>query len=119
MVIKKFFVILQSWRKNKRVMAEKMSSLWNFLSHYKYLIVVGVGVVIVGFLDENSFMKRMQYEMQISALKEEIAYYETLNEDQVKRLRELHGDSKAIEKIARERYFMKADDEDIYVFSEE
>ena len=100
-------------------MAEKMSSLWNFLSHYKYLIVVVVGVLVVGFLDDNSFMKRMEYERRINSLKEEIAYYEALNEEQTGRLRELSRDSKAIEKIARERYFMKADDEDIYVFSEE
>jgi len=31
----------------------------------------------------------------------------------------LRRDPKAIEKIARERYFMKTDDEDIYVLSDD
>ena len=34
-------------------------------------------------------------------------------------IRKLDSDPKAIEKIARERYFMKADDEDIFVLSDD
>lgn len=72
-------------------MASRISAIWNFLAHYKYLIVVVIGVAIVGFLDDNSFIKRMQYDMQISDLKEEIAKYEARH----------------------------ADDEDIYIFSDQ
>ena len=35
------------------------------------------------------------------------------------RIRELDRNPKAMEKIARERYFMKADDEDIFVLSDD
>ena len=35
------------------------------------------------------------------------------------KIRELDKDPKAMEKIARERYFMKADDEDIFVLSDD
>ncbi len=100
-------------------MASKFYAVWNFLSHYKYLIVVVVGVLVVGFIDDNSFWQRMQYDAQISRLKAEIEHYETRNEEDTRQLKELNGDPKAIEKIARERYFMKADDEDIFVFSEQ
>ena len=37
----------------------------------------------------------------------------------MKRIRDLERNQKAIEKVARERYFMKTDDEDIFVLSEE
>ena len=100
-------------------MAKKLNLIWNFISHYKYLIVIVIGVAIVGFLDDNSFMKRVQYELQISDLKAEIEKYEAQHEADSKRLRELKRNPKAIEKIARERYFMKADDEDIYVMTDE
>ena len=50
-------------------------------------------------------------------VKEEISKYEAQHEADSRRLRELKRNPKAIEKIARERYFMKADDEDIYVLS--
>ena len=97
-------------------MASRINAIWNFISHYKYLIVIVIGIAIVGFLDDNSFLKHMQYDMQISDLKSEIAKYEARHEEDSCRLHELKQDPKAIEKIARERYFMKADDEDIFVF---
>ena len=100
-------------------MASKFYAVWNFLSHYKYLIVIVVGVLIVGVIDDNSFLKRIQYDARISNLKAEIEHYEAISEENVRQLKELNSDPKAIEKIARERYFMKADDEDIFVFSEQ
>lgn len=98
-------------------MSLKLSVFWNFLSRNKYLITSVIGVAVVGFIDENSFMKRIEYELQISQMKDEIMKYEAQNEKSTKALQELQRDPKAIEKIARERYFMKADDEDIYVLS--
>lgn len=98
-----------------RNMASKLNAIWNFLSHYKYLIVVLIGIAIVGFLDENSFMHRVRYEMQISDLKAEIDRYASKHEADSIQLRELKNNPKAIEKIARGRYLMKADDEDIYI----
>lgn len=100
-------------------MASKFHAVWNFLSHYKYLIVIVVGVAVVGFLDDNSFLRRWQYEAQISDLQDEIEQYEAQHEENARQLRELNTDPRAIEKIARERYFMKAEDEDIFVFSEQ
>ena len=74
------------------------------LSHYKYLIVVVLGILMVGVLGDNSFRKRIQYELQIDDLENEI---------------ELRQNPKAIEKVARERYFMKTDNEDIFVLSDD
>jgi cell division protein FtsB len=95
----------------------KINAIWNVISHYKYLIVVVIGVAVVGFIDDNSFRKRIQYEMEISDLKAEIAKYNSRYEADSKRLQELKSNPKIIERIARERYFMKTDDEDIFVLS--
>ena len=65
-------------------MASKIHAVWNFLSHYKYLIVVVVGVAIVGVIDDNSFLKRIQYDTQISRLKDEIEHYEAISEENVR-----------------------------------
>lgn len=89
------------------------------VSHYKYAIVIVVGVLLVGFVDENSFMHRVQLEMQISDLNAEIEKYNAQNEADLKQLREMRNDKGAFGRIARERYFMKADDEDIYVLSDD
>ncbi|MCR5130563.1 MAG: septum formation initiator family protein [Prevotella sp.] len=96
-------------------MASKLNAIMKFLSHYKYLIVVIIGTAIVGFLDDNSFVRRVKYEIQINNLKAEIERYNAKHRADSIQLHELKNNPKAIEKIARGRYFMKADDEDIYI----
>lgn len=100
-------------------MANRLNTLWNVLGRYKYLIVIVVGVAVVGFIDENSFSQRIKLELQISDIKAEIKKYRGQNEAATRQLRELKRDPKAIEKIARERYFMKTDNEDIFVLSDD
>ena len=85
----------------------------------KYTIVCLLGVLIVGFLDENSIWSHFQNKQRISDLEEEIAKYNADYERDQAQIRELNRNPKAMEKIARERYLMKADDEDIFVLREE
>ena len=84
----------------------------------KYAVVFIIGVLIVGFLDENSVWSHMKNRQRIDELTEEKArYHADYQRDQAK-IRELDRNPKAMEKIARERYFMKTDDEDIFVLRE-
>ena len=58
-------------------------------------------------------------QQKIGELQDEIQRHtEQYNRDR-KQIKMLDSNPKAIEKIARERYFMKEDDEDIFVFSNE
>jgi cell division protein DivIC len=85
------------------------------LGRYKYLIVIVLGVLIVGFVDENSFYQRYKHRSEISSLKQEIKKYSDIYTNDTAKLNQLDRNPKAVEKIARERYFMKSDDEDIFV----
>ena len=49
-------------------------------------------------------------------LQDEISNYEDQYERDTKTLLELDSSPKAIEKVARERYFMKKPNEDVYIF---
>ena len=92
--------------------------VWHSL-FFKYAVVTIVGLAIVGFLDESSFWSHYKNMLRINELKEETEKYNAdFRRDQA-RIRELDRNPKAMEKIARERYFMKADDEDIFVMKEE
>ena len=72
-----------------------------------------------GILDENSFWSHMKNRQRINELQEEtVKYNAEFRRDQA-RIRELDRNPKAMEKIARERFFMKADDEDIFVLSDD
>lgn len=97
----------------------KLYPLWNFIGHNKYWIVIILGVLIVGFLDENSLLQHVRYRMQVRDLNEQIENYNAQYERDEAKLRELRLNPKAITKIARENYFMKADDEDIFVLSDD
>lgn len=98
-------------------MSNKLLNVLGIIAHYKYLITVIIGVVLVGFVDENSFLQRVKYDLHISQLKAEIKKYEQQNDRATAELRALRKDPRTIERIARERYFMQADDEDIFVLS--
>ena len=98
-------------------MNTKLNMILRLMAHYKYLITIVVGVAMVGFLDENSLLRHVQYRLKISDLNDQIEMYNERNETATHELRELRLHPKAIEKIARERYFMKADDEDIFILS--
>ena len=95
---------------------DKLATLWAFVRRRKYLITFAAFVVVVGFLDENSIVRRMGYANEISRLNSEIEKYRAEYEENTERLNELAVDSGA---IAREKYLMKKPNEDIYVFEED
>ena len=81
--------------------------------------MVVLGIAIVCFLDENSIMKYMKYKYQIEELKTEIDKYRQRYNRDVKLYNTIDKDPSVMAKIARERYFMKNDDEDIFVLSDD
>ncbi|MGN0222217.1 MAG: septum formation initiator family protein [Prevotella sp.] len=100
---------------------EKLKALTAYLRKHtivKYSLVTVFGVLIVGIFDENSVWNHMLKRQKIQQLEEEICAYKKLNESNLRQLKLLKTDIKAMERIARERYFMKADDEDIFVMNE-
>ena len=108
-------------RKDKIVMKKVKTILLRILRipALKYIVVTILAVVLIGFLDDNSVWHHIRNKQYISELEDEIAKYEELNQSNHEKIRELDSNPKAIEKIARERYFMKTDEEDIFVLSED
>ena len=94
----------------------------NYLRRFrglKYAVVIVTAVVIVGFVDENSMWSHFRNKQKINELEIEIQRYKRQYERDRAPLRKLDTDPKAIEKIARERYFMKTENEDIFVLSDD
>lgn len=94
----------------------------NYLRRFrglKYAVVIVTAVVIVGFVDENSMWSNFRNKQKINELEIEIQRYKRQYERDRAQLRKLDTDPKAIEKIARERYFMKTENEDIFVLSDD
>lgn len=53
-------------------MSKQLGVIWGYLSHYKYLIVIVVGVLVVGAIDDNSIYQHVKYQIQINNLRSEI-----------------------------------------------
>nr|WP_155949481.1 septum formation initiator family protein [Prevotella sp. MA2016] len=87
--------------------------------YFKYAVVCVIGVLLVGFLDDNSLWSHFKNRQHIDELTEEKEKYEADFARDQAQIKELERNPKAIEKIARERYFMKADDEDIFQLSDD
>lgn len=94
----------------------KLVTIWNFAGKHKYLITIVAFGIIIGFVDENSMVRRIGYASEIHRLQKEIEKYRAEYEENTKRLNELTTNPEAIERIAREKYLMKKPNEDIYVF---
>lgn len=81
----------------------------------KYLIAVLVLLVWLLVFDRNSLIDRVKYIRTLNELEDEKQYYiEKIDEDS-RRLTELRTDKDNLEKFAREQYFMKKENEDIFV----
>lgn len=95
----------------------RINNLWTYLARHKYLITIVLGLLLVGVLDENSFRKYMLLQMRYNDAKAELeSYVEQYKRDSVK-LHALEADVKGVERVARERYFMKRANEDVFVLS--
>lgn len=92
----------------------------NFIPQHKYLITLLIFGLIIGVLDdENSLITRAKHAREISELKAEIKQYRQQYEKDSKTLKEFTTPPDALEKVAREKFLMKKENEDIYVFEED
>ena len=85
----------------------------------KYLIAVLVFLVWLLIFDNNSLIDRVKYLNTLHDLEEEKQYYIERIEEDSRRLNELKTDRENLEKFAREQYFMKKENEDVFVILEE
>jgi len=93
----------------------KIHSAWLFMCKHKYLLAILIIALIVGVVDEDSFLNRHPRRVRIDMLRQEIASHKRQYEEADNKIREMENNPKAVEKIARERYHMKRADEDVFV----
>lgn len=95
----------------------KINTIWAYLGRHKHLITIIIGLLLVGVVDEGSIRKYAILNMQINELKAEINQYQEQFERDSTRLDALINTPKGVEKVARERYLMKRENEDIFIMS--
>lgn len=73
-------------------------------------------LVWISFFDQNNLITQFSYSSKLNQLNKDKAFYTKEIEQTKKELKELTTHQKALEKFAREKYLMKKNDEEIFVF---
>jgi len=85
----------------------------------KYALTIFLFLVWILFFDQNNLVDRYRMGREIRALEADRLYYLDQIENDSTRLHELTTDRDNLEKYAREQYYMKKSNEDVYVIIED
>lgn len=88
-----------------------------FIFRYKlhYLLALAGFVCWMLFFDEKDIFTQQKRKQELDKLEGKINYYREQIEATRKQVEALDRDPAMLEKFAREKYFMKRDNEDVYV----
>ncbi|HEX7584448.1 MAG TPA: septum formation initiator family protein [Prolixibacteraceae bacterium] len=100
--------------KAKELFLKILNSITN-----KYLIAIVAFVVWIMFFDDNNLRQHQKNLKELALLEEQVNFYKHKIEADKRKLIELQTNDENLEKFAREQFFMKKADEDIYVIVEE
>ena len=97
-----------------------MSRIKDFYNKYlsrinAYWLVTIVFFALTFVVGDSSLYKRYTYDEKIRSLEKEIKHYQKEIEINSKKLNDLHTDKEGLERFAREEYFMKKPNEDVYI----
>ena len=83
----------------------------------KYFITISAFLIWMFFLDNYDFISQYKRHQEINKIKEHIEYYksEIIRTNEEKKA--LFGNDENLEKFARENYWMKKKNEDLFVIS--
>ena len=84
----------------------------------KYLLAAVAFVMWMLFFDRYDLGTQIAYQGEKDKLETEKAFYETETERIEKAIRDAQYNSSEIQRIAREKYKMKKENEDIYIVEE-
>ena len=90
-------------------------SHWFGMFLNQYTIIGLIFLVWIAFFDQNNLIGKARLNSKIATLEKEKAYYQDKIEKDSRKKKELFSNKNNLEKFAREQYFMKKINEDIFV----
>lgn len=96
------------------VTMKKISSYIRLLKN-KYLVSALVFVVWISFIDRNDLFTQYDRKQELKKLETSKNYYQTEITNTKKELQDLSSNAIVLEKIAREKFFLKRSNEDVFI----
>ena len=84
----------------------------------KYFLASFAFLLWISFFDRNDFFSQYDRINKLKDLKESQEYYNNKIQEASAELKRRETDPLAFEKLAREKYYMKRQGEDLYIFEE-
>jgi cell division protein DivIC len=81
----------------------------------KYFLSTAIFVVFITFFDDRDLVANYHHRQQLKELERSAQYYRAEIEKTKNELNQLKNDAATLEKYAREKYYMKRDNEDVFV----
>ena len=85
----------------------------------KFVFTGVLFLIWIGFIDDNNIIAQVEARLKLSAVNTEREFYLKETQKSLDDLKLLQNDRALLEKFAREKYLMKKDNEEIFVFSTE
>ncbi len=97
-----------------------MSNLKKYLSKQylykkKYWLTLGIFAIWLAFFDQYDLKTIIKLRRQVYKIEKDRVYYEREIKESKRLLEELTSNPFELEKFAREKYYMKRDNEDVFV----
>lgn len=88
-----------------------------FLAYIAFICCIVIAFLIYCYyFDEHSIQRIQKYQHEIDSLKAEIVRYQEIYDKATLQMNELEENPEALERLAREKFFMHKADEDVFVF---
>lgn len=94
--------------------AQKTSRWYKILLN-KYLIIGVFFIVWIAFFDQNSYLIHRELDKEINQLTIQKEYYQNKLDKEIDQIEKMKKDTTEIERIAREKHFLKKENEDVFI----
>jgi len=85
----------------------------------KYFVSAAAFVIWLAFIDSKNFISQYELTSEVNKLESQKSFFMEEIVKTRKEQEELLSSPDKLEKFAREKYLMKKDDEDLFIFTEE
>ena len=100
------------------VLKKIKNSKWFKVTGNIYVLIITIFVSWMLFFDSNSLLTHLELKQEINKLEKQKEHLQKEIDQDKKTIKSLRND-KGIEKFAREEYFLKKDNEEIYIIEYE
>ena len=104
-----------------RMMLQFIKNIYTrYLSRINVYWLVTIGFLLLTFTaGDSNLYKRYTYDEKIRSLEKEIKHYEEEIAINSQKLQNLRTDKEGLERFAREEYYMKRPNEDVFIIKEQ